>query len=231
MRWFVGVLFLLSAGLFAATVSSATPDAIPGPSGPPGSDGESIVGPRGLQGDPGLSIMGPQGLPGADSTAPGPQGTDGADGVGRDGSDGTDGTAGSDGTSVVGPPGPAGQDSTVPGPQGLQGLPGPSPEMVIGNVNANGTIFSGEGFSVVRIAAGRYQLNFATPFTAPPSMMVTPVLGSPSATQTILDFRVVTVDQITETTAVIVTGGSTASIGDSAFGFLALGALVEQEVP
>jgi len=195
---------------------------------PGGTEIEVIPGPQGPRGPQGLPGFGTVGPPGEDSTVPGPRGATGL--PGSDGSDGQNGADGQDGLSIEGergPAGPSGKDSTVPGPQGLQGLPGPSPEMVIGNVNADGTIYSGTGFTVLRFAAGRYRIIFDTPFTSEPAIIVTNVFGSPAIESNIVDFGVVTVDQITETTAVIVTGSSTAFITDSSFGFLALGALVQ----
>ena len=88
-----------------ATAVQETPtEALPGPKGDKGNDGE-----------PGKDSTIP-GPPGADSKVPGPVGPPGRPGV-----DGDDGVAG---LSFQGPPGVDGADSTVPGPPGPQGEPG-----------------------------------------------------------------------------------------------------------
>lgn len=54
----------------------------------------------------------------------------------------------------------------------------PSPPRIIaGIVNANGTIYSGSGFTVVRSAAGTYQITLTQGFTSYPSVVVTPSGG------------------------------------------------------
>jgi hypothetical protein len=81
------------------------------------------------------------------------------------GASGPAGPAGAQGP--IGPPGPQGD----PGLQGPQGEPGPSgsggagPVYRAGWVNANGTIRFGGGFSIVRMAAGKYRISIAATST------------------------------------------------------------------
>lgn len=46
--------------------------------------------------------------------------------------------------------------------------------MVRGNVNSDGTILAGAGFSMQHLGAGTYRITFATAFGAPPTVVATP---------------------------------------------------------
>jgi hypothetical protein len=168
---------------------------IAGPQGPAGKDG--AVGPQGTQGPKGdtgaqgvAGLIGPQGVKG-DTGAVGPQGLAGPFGpmgpAGAKGDTGAQGVAGLIGlqgvkgdTGAVGPQGPAG----VNGKDGAQGPAGPVKSisgMVFGYAPTANINF-GSGFTVERVATGKYIINFpAGTWTHQPVITVTPFGNQVSA--------------------------------------------------
>lgn len=120
---------------------------VPGPTGPTGSQGNSIVGPTGPQGNSIVGPTGPTGVigsKGSDSSVPGPTGPTGAIGstgpqgntvTGPTGAIGPTGPQGNTVTGPTGATGPKGSESNVPGPTGPTGsvgATGPQGDSVIG---------------------------------------------------------------------------------------------------
>jgi hypothetical protein len=137
------------------------PAGVAGPMGPGGAMGPAGVagpmGPGGAMGPAGVAgPMGPGGAMGPAGVA-GPMGAAGA--MGPAGVAGPMGPAGAMGPAgVAGPMGPAG----AMGPAGPQGAPGASASVTIaGLVDATGHIQAGTGFTVLHMASGLYQVDFA----------------------------------------------------------------------
>jgi hypothetical protein len=220
---------------------------VPGPKGNSGPQGEKgsqgsqgpigetgPQGPQGIQGLPGspgeAGASGLQGLPG-DIGAQGPSGANGE--IGLPGPKGIQGDVGPQGeTGLTGPQGPQGETGLTGsqgpqgdiGPQGPQGIPGPSATIVWGSVDNFGQTISGSGFTAVRLGIGRYQINFTTPFSVIPTLVVTKVFGSISVDAgTIVQPREnAIVDEVLVNTAIIATSNTLGQLADSSFNFIAL---------
>ena len=85
-------------------------------------------------------------------------------------------------TGAIGPAGNTGMTgatgatgSGLTGATGATGPTGPAGVRIItGSVNASGGIISGSGFTVTHISGGFYNVNFNTPFPAPPIATIAP---------------------------------------------------------
>ncbi|WP_109851713.1 hypothetical protein [Aquimarina sp. AU58] len=91
--------------------------------------------------------------------------------------------------------------------------------MMRGNVNANGSIAQGTGFTITKIGTGRYTINFTTAFTGTPSLTATPgdVTG-------VLDDNILNISQISTTQCTISTiDNDSYTFEDSYFSFIAIG--------
>jgi hypothetical protein len=97
--------------------------------------------------------------------------------------------------------------------------------MIWGNVNDNGSLANGEGFTVSRIAAGRYQINFSPAFLSRPTVVVTKVYQTFEfdAGTAVEPRQNAVVDQLTSTFVIIATANDAGDLEDSNFCFMAVG--------
>ena len=209
--------------------------------GPPGiATGQySVFVPKGVQGDPGpqgpqgpagavgpAGPQGPKGDTGADSTVPGPAGPAGSAGpAGPQGNPGAQGPAGA-GVPTGGAIGQAlvkasaaDRDTTwadVASGGGGAALDGP--RMMRGMLNSDATIARGTGYSTVKVATGKYRVNFNTAFGSAPVCVATGTAASGPGGRTIVTVTS-TVDFV-EFWAYQVVSGAWA-LADAAFEFTA----------
>ncbi len=94
-----------------------------------------------------------------------------------------------------------------------------------GRVNENGSVAAGDGFTVVRLGEGRYEITFATAFPVPPAVVAGKVWGAFNLEGgTGVDPREnALVDRILSNAAIVTTGNASGDLADSNFSFLAIG--------
>lgn len=97
--------------------------------------------------------------------------------------------------------------------------------LVWGRVAQNGSVAAGEGFTAVRLGAGRYELTFTPGFSVPPSVVVTKVWGAFDASggATVDPRQNAIVDRVTTDVALVDTGDAAGTLIDSNFCFIAIG--------
>ncbi|SEC00189.1 hypothetical protein SAMN04489761_2218 [Tenacibaculum sp. MAR_2009_124] len=95
-------------------------------------------------------------------------------------------------------------------------------KLIRGNVNANGTIAQGTGFTVTKLTSSRYQIDFSNPFTGVPSVTFTP--GDLNALNNYED-NVVNIIFLSNSRVVVVTHDNEGENvrEDSWFSFIAVG--------
>ena len=93
--------------------------------------------------------------------------------------------------------------------------------IITGTINPDGTIASGDGFTVVQLGVGRYQITFGTPFTGLPTVLATKVFGSPAvdAGAGVEPAENAIVDQVTPTMCIIATSNAAGGLANGTFGF------------
>ena len=97
-------------------------------------------------------------------------------------------------------------------------------KLIRGNVNANGTIAQGTGFTVTKLTSSRYQIDFSNPFTGVPS--ITFGIGDTAAfAGNTYEDNIINVISISNSRVIVVTmdnsGENTRE--DSWFSFIAVG--------
>ncbi|WP_103866682.1 hypothetical protein [Aquimarina sp. I32.4] len=91
--------------------------------------------------------------------------------------------------------------------------------MMRGNINPNGSIAQGTGFTITKIGTGRYRINFSTAFTGIPSLTAT--AGDLNG---VLDDNIVDISQISTSQCTVSTLDSNGNFfEDSFFSFIVLG--------
>jgi hypothetical protein len=97
--------------------------------------------------------------------------------------------------------------------------------MLWGNVSDAGTRLTGEGFTPVRLGAGRYQLTFDEPFSSRPTAVVTKVyrLFTADSGTGVEPQQNAIIDQLEGNFAIVATANADGDLEDSNFCFLVVG--------